>query len=130
MKGYELFAGAKLFSYLQAGRPIVGVLPPDETTKILHRVGVPTVADGDSPAEIVAVFQQLLDAWSGGTLSSLVPDRAACKAYSAERQTAALVCALEGKPAAEPFVPHSVEIPPSLREDIGAAAWAKACRQT
>jgi hypothetical protein len=130
MKGYELFAGAKLFSYLQAGRPIVGVLPPDETTKILHRVGVPTVADGDSPAEIVAVFQQLLDAWSGGTLSSLVPDRAACKAYSAERQTAALVCALEGKPAAEPFVPHSVEIPPSLREDIGAAAWANACRQT
>jgi glycosyltransferase involved in cell wall biosynthesis len=130
MKGHELFAGAKLFSYLKAGQPIVGVLPPDETTKILHRVGVSTVADGNSPAEIVAVFQQLLDAWSGGTLSSLIPDRAACQAYSAERQTAALVCALEGKPAAEPFVPHSVEIPPSLRGDIGAASWADACRQT
>lgn len=128
MKGYELFAGAKLFSYLQAGRPIVGVLPPDETQKILRRVGVPTVADGDSLEQIVAVFRQLLDAWSGGTLSALVPDRASCQAYSAEQQTAALVCALEGKPAAEPFVPHSVEIPPSLRGDIGAAAWANACR--
>ncbi len=129
MKGYELFAGAKLFSYLQAGRPIVGVLPPDETQKILQRVGVSTVADGDAPAQIVAVFQQLLDAWSGGTLSALIPNRAACQAYSAEQQTAALVCALEGKPAAEPFVPHSVEIPPSLRGDIGTAAWANACRQ-
>jgi hypothetical protein len=125
MKGYELFASAKLFSYLKAGRPIVGVLPPDETKKILQRVGVCTVANGDSPAEIVAVFQQLLDAWSGGTLPSLVPDRAACQAYSAERQTAALVCALEGKPAAEPFVPNSVEVPPSLWGDIADAAWAK-----
>jgi glycosyltransferase involved in cell wall biosynthesis len=130
MKGYELFAGAKLFGYLQAGRPIVGVLPPDETKKILHRVGVSTVADADSLSEIVAVFRQLLDAWAGGTLSALVPDRAACQAYSAERQTAALVCALEGKPAAEPFVPHAVEVPPSLWGDISDAAWAHACRQT
>jgi len=129
MKGYELFAGAKLFSYLKAGRPIVGVLPPDETKKILQRVGVPTVADADSPSEIVAVFCQLLDAWAEGTLSSLVPDRAACQAYSAEWQTAALVCALAGKPAAEPFVPNSVEIPPSLWGDIKDAAWAKAGRQ-
>ncbi len=130
MKGYELFAGAKLFGYLQIGRPIIGVLPPDETQKILRRVGVSTIADGDSPAQIVAVFRQLLDAWSGGTLAALVPNRAACQAYSAEQQTAALVRALEGKPAAEPFVPHSVEIPPSLRGDIGAAAWANAGRST
>ena len=48
MKGYELFAGAKLFGYLKAGRPILGVVPPDETTRILHRVGVTTVADANS----------------------------------------------------------------------------------
>lgn len=130
MKGYELFAGAKLFGYLKAGRPIVGVLPPDETKKILQRVGVSTVAAADAPAEIVAVFRELLDAWSGGTLSALVPDATACKAYSAERQTAALVCALEGKAAAEPFVPHAVEVPPSLSGDIGDTAWVHACRQT
>jgi glycosyltransferase involved in cell wall biosynthesis len=129
MKGYELFAGAKVFNYLKAGRPIIGVLPPDETKKILQRVGVRTVADSATPAQIVAVFRQLLDAWSGGTLSALVPDRAACAVYSAEWQTAALVRALEGKPAAEPFVPHAVEIPPSLCEDIGAAAGAHDSRQ-
>ena len=33
MKGYELFAGAKLFGYLKAGRPIIGILPPDEQEK-------------------------------------------------------------------------------------------------
>ena len=33
MNGYELFAAAKLFGYLKAGRPIIGVLPQDETNK-------------------------------------------------------------------------------------------------
>ena len=120
MKGHELFAGAKLFSYLKAGRPIVGVLPSDETKRILHRVGVSTVADGDSSSEIVAMFQRLLDAWSAGTLHSLVPNPVECDAYSAERQTAALACALEGKPAKNPFVPNSVEVPLSLRWEIAA----------
>lgn len=121
MKGHELFAGAKLFGYLKASRPIVGVLPQDETNKILHRVGVSTVANVESPSEIVAVLRQLLAAWSAGTLSSLVPDRAACEIYSAERQTAALVRALDGAPAAEPFIPGSAEIPPSLRRAIDSA---------
>ena len=124
MKGYELFAGAKLFGYLRAGRPILGVLPPDETRKVLNRVGVSTVADGDSPPEIVAALRRLLDAWSSRTLSSLLPDRGACEVYSAESQTAALVRVLEGKTAMEPFVPNSVEIPPSLREHIRSLAEA------
>jgi hypothetical protein len=114
-RGYELLAGAKLFDYLKAGLPIVGILPPDETKKTLLRVGVSTVANVDSASEIIAVLRQLLDAWSTQTLSSLVPNRATCEAYSAERQTAALVRALEGVPAAEPFVPGSVDIPSSLR---------------
>lgn len=129
-KGYELFASSKLFGYLKAGRPILGVLPRNEAKKILHRVGVSTVADVDSPSEIVAVLQRLLDAWSAGTLSSLVPNRSACEAYSAERQTAALIRALEGVPAAEPFVPGSVDIPPSLREDIGDGGWTSDYRRT
>jgi Glycosyl transferase 4-like domain len=118
MPGYELLAGAKLFGYLKAGRPIVGVLPQGEAQKILHRVGVSTVADVDSSGEIVDVLQQLLDAWSAGTLSSLVPDRAACEAYSAERQTVALIRALEGVLPLENFVPCCVEIPPSLQKII------------
>jgi hypothetical protein len=123
MKGYELFASAKLFGYLKAGRPIIGILPPDEARKILHHVGVSTVAEADSPAQIVDVLRRLLNAWSAGTLSALVPNRTACAAYSAERQTAALVRALEGMAATEPFVPGSVDIPPSLRREIDHKDW-------
>jgi hypothetical protein len=116
--GYELFAGAKLFGYLKAGTPIMGVLPNDETRKILLRVGVTTVADVDSRSEIVTVLRRLLDGWSQGKLSSLLPKPSECQAYSAKRQTQDLVRALEGTAALEPFVPGTVEVPPSLREEI------------
>lgn len=115
MRGYELFAGAKLFAYLKAGMPIVGVLPSDETKKVLLRVGVRTVADVDSPAEIVGVLRDLATAWSQEKLLTLLPDWTACENYSAQRQTEQLVRALEGVPAVESFVPGSVEVPPSLR---------------
>jgi len=115
MTGYELVAGAKLFEYLKARRPILGVLPEDEGKKILFRLGAITVADVDSPFEILTVLRRLIDAWSSGLLSALLPDRAAVDAYSAASQTAALVRALEGMPAVEPFVPGSAEVPPSLR---------------
>ena len=118
VKGHELFAGAKLFGYLKARRPIFGVLPQDETKKILDRVGVSTVANVDAPPEIVAILRQLWDAWSEGNLRSFLPEPAKCELYSAERQTEALVRALDGLPAAEPFVPGAVEIPPSLQEKI------------
>jgi hypothetical protein len=115
MRGYELFAGAKLFGYLKAGMPIIGVLPSDETRKVLLRVGVRTVADVDSSAEIAGVLRDLVIAWSQQKLLTLLPDRTACENYSAQHQTEELVRALEGVPAVESFVPGSVEVPPSLR---------------
>jgi hypothetical protein len=128
IKGHEILAGAKLFSYLKTGRPIIGIVPADETKKILHRIGLTTVADVNSPSDIVAVIRRLLDAWSERTLTRLVPDPAACEAYSAQQQTAALVRALEGTPPAEPFVPGSVEIPPSLQGEISDGGWVRDCR--
>jgi hypothetical protein len=96
-KGHELVAGAKLFGYLQAGRPIIGILPADETRRILGQVGNSLIADADSPTEVVAVFEKLIDAWSKGTLESLVPNRAACEVYSSSQQISALVAALDGE---------------------------------
>ncbi|MEO6203739.1 MAG: hypothetical protein ABIU05_27965, partial [Nitrospirales bacterium] len=122
MKGYEL-CGSKVFSYLKAGRPIIGILPEDEMKTVLHRVGVRTIADIDSPSEIATVFRQVLEAWREGTLSSFVPDRKSSETYSAKQQTLALVRALEGAPPVDPFVPGLVEIPPSLQGDIGKAGW-------
>jgi hypothetical protein len=125
MRGFELLVGAKLFAYFKSGRPIIGVLPLDETKSILHHLGVTTIADVESHDQIITVFSQVLDAWFHGTLSGLVPDKKACGRYSAERQTAALVHALEDKPAAEPFTPGSVDIPKSLRNYIGKDGWLK-----
>ncbi len=115
MKGYELFAAAKLFGYLKAGRPIVGVLPDDETKNVLRRVGACTVADVDSVPDITNILQLIIDHWCAGSLSSLAPDAKACDVYSSEYQTATLASALEGLPAKAPFVPGAQVIPPSLR---------------
>jgi hypothetical protein len=121
--GYELFAGAKLFGYLKAGHPIVGVLPTDETKNVLHDVGMTTIADVNSISEIAQVLRNVIDHWSSGTLSSLVPDPKACEAYSSERQTETLVYALEGLPPEEPFVPGQQRVPPSLGHIIENRNW-------
>jgi hypothetical protein len=123
MKGYELFAAAKLFGYLKTGRPIVGILPEDETKNVLTSVGVRTIADVDSVADITNLLRLIVDHWSAGTLSSIVPDAKACEAYSSDHQTAILVRALEGLPANKPFVPGAHAIPPSLRGIIENERW-------
>lgn len=119
------FRGSKIFGYLKAGRPIVGVLPDDENRKILRSVGVQTIANAGSISETVNLFQLLVDDWEAGNLSSLLPDPDKCKKYSAEYQTHALVQALEGLPALDPFVPGACKIPPSLQEFIGPQGWVK-----
>lgn len=93
---HDLVAGAKLFGYLQAGRPIIGVLPRDETRRILSQVGSTITADADSSAEVVAVFERVLNAWSNKNLDRFVPDPVACEAYSSRRQSLDLIAALGG----------------------------------
>jgi len=117
-KGYELVAGAKLFEYLKANRPIIGVLPDDQGKKILVSLGIKTLADVNSPTEIAAQFRTLIKAWLTDKLPSLLPNRTQCECYSAEQQTKALVQALTGGPATPPFVNGCVELPPSLRSNM------------
>ena len=124
MAGHELFAGAKLFAYLKSGKPILGVLPHDETRRILERVGVSTIADSGSVSEITAVLKRLVEASSSReALASLVPRPSACLDYSIERQIDALIRALEGKPPAEELVPGRTRIPASLVEFIAGGDW-------
>ena len=108
------FRGSKIFGYLKAARPIVGVLPDDENKRILQSVGVRTIAHAGSIPEIIEVFRRLVQTWSTGDLASLLPDPTACEKYSAERQTLALVRALEGLLSDEPFKPGACAVPPSL----------------
>lgn len=93
---HDLVAGAKLFGYLQAGRPVIGIVPRDETRRILSQVGSSLIADADSPAEVVQVLTKILEAWSGGTLEHLIPNRTACEGYSSNRQISDLIMALGG----------------------------------
>ncbi len=118
-RGHELVAGAKLFEYLKARRPIIGVLPNDETKKILESVGVSTIADVNSLNGILMTFRQVLDAWKRDALTDLLPNREACETYSAEKQSIALIRALEGEIAEKPFTSGAVNIPPSLQGEFG-----------
>jgi hypothetical protein len=118
MKGYELFAPAKLFAYLAAGRPILGILPADEAKRILREVGVSTVADVDSVSDIVSVLRVLLKHWQEHTLAGLVPDPVACQTYSAVHQARQLASALAGKLASLLFMPGGAQIPFSLQDDF------------
>jgi len=123
-KGVELLAGAKLFNYLKAARPILGAVPQGEAARILGEVGVTTIADAASAAHACEMLQRLFDGWCAGRLASFVPQRAACERYSARQQTAALTRALEGLPALQAFVPGALDIVPSLRPDFAAAGLA------
>jgi hypothetical protein len=124
-RGHE-FRGSKIFGYLKAGRPIIGVLPDDDQNrKILRSVGVGTFANIESPSQIAATLRQLVNAWREDDLPSLLPDPAACERYSAERQTQALVCALEGQPPKDAFKPGSCPVPPSLAGLIGPGGWVR-----
>jgi len=117
------FGGSKIFGYLKSGRPIVGVLPQDENTRILRSVGVSTIADAGSVAQIIELLRVLVHKWSSDELSSLLPNRSACEMYSAERQAQALVQALEGKPALDPFIAGSAAPAKSLEKLI--AEWTR-----
>jgi len=117
-KGHELVAGAKLFGYLQAGRPIIGIVPGDETRRILVQVGNSMIADADSPTQVMAVFERVIDAWSKKTLESLVPNRAACEAYSSSRQISALIAALDGALPQKVLTEESALLPQSLQSEL------------
>jgi hypothetical protein len=116
-KGHELVAGAKLFGYLQAGRPIIGIVPRDETRRILSHIGNSMIADADDPEEVSAVFEQVLNAWSSRTLDRLVPSRAACEAYSSSRQIMSLISALNGALPERVLTAEGSTMAPSLQSE-------------
>jgi glycosyltransferase involved in cell wall biosynthesis len=119
IRGHKLVAGAKLFEYLKARRPIIGILPQDETRNILKNVGVSTIPDVESPSAIALVFQRVLEAWINGSLDTLLPDPVKCATYSIEHQGVVLVDALEGKVSSKPFVSATLNHPlKCLREEI------------
>jgi len=116
-KAHEFVAGAKLFGYLQAGRPIIGIVPRDETRRILGEVGSCLVADGDVPKEVTTVFEKVLEAWANKTLDRFVPNRVACEAYSSVRQISDLIAALNGASPQKLLAVDMSSAPPCLQPE-------------
>ena len=115
---HDLVAGAKLFGYLQAGRPIIGIVPHDETRRILGRVGSPLIANADNPAEIVTVLKKILEAWSSGTLEQFIPNHAACEAYASNRQISDLIRTLNAvSPGKIPMV-ETPTVPTDVKSEV------------
>ncbi|MDH4079243.1 MAG: hypothetical protein OEU68_05455 [Nitrospira sp.] len=115
---HDLVAGAKLFGYLQAGRPIIGIVPRDETRRILGQVGSSLTADADSPSEVVTVMKKILEAWSSTTLEQFIPNRASCEAYSSNRQISDLITAVNGASAEKVPTAEVPAMPINLRSEV------------
>ena len=101
-QGYEL-CGSKVFGYLKAGRPILGILPADESRKVLERVGVSTIANIDSPEEIVGSSQaRPRDPGRPTVCHHSCPIRIDARFTRRQTRPRALVRALEGRPPLSP----------------------------
>ena len=66
----------------------------------------------------IAGLRRLGDALTEGRLAELLPDRAGSEAFSAERQTEALVRAFQGMQAPKLSVPGSTKVPAGLQEEL------------
>ncbi len=122
LRGHELCAGAKLFGYLKTGRPILGVLPEDETARILKQVGVTTIASAEDPGQIASLLERMASEWTAGRLASLAPDPSRSEDFSSENQIEHYLRALEDRSPLAPFVPCQTSVPPSLEEKVEAMA--------
>jgi len=79
---------AKLYEYLRAGRPILGLTDPrGDTAAVLREAGLDTIARLDAPDEIATLLERMLAASAGGALPLPRPD-AVARASRRERTRA------------------------------------------
>ena len=106
VEGAEGIVTGKLFEYLAAGRPIVGIGPPDgDAARILRETEAGRMFDFDDEAGLGAYLRAQIDAWSNGrAVGGARPDRIA--RYSRRVQTEALAEVLSRIAAASPSSDH------------------------
>jgi hypothetical protein len=81
---------AKIYEYLRAGTPIIGLTDPEgDTAWVLREAGLSTVARLDSADDICEVLPRFLNAIRQGTAESANP--AAVQAASRQGRSKALV---------------------------------------
>jgi hypothetical protein len=113
--GYEIYATSKIFHYLSLGRPILGIMPPNEGKRLLQSLRAGLRVDVESITEIESALLTLYRAWENGSLSHFLPTPESLQPYIEPNLTAALVLALSGLPAQHPYRKGEAEVPPSLQ---------------
>jgi len=85
---------AKIYEYLRAGKPILGLTDPDgDTAGVLHSAGLGDVARLDSVDEIAALLPAFVRAWRQG--ASVLPQQTAVQQASRRGRSQAFVALLE-----------------------------------
>lgn len=85
---------AKIYEYLRAGKPILGLTDPDgDTAGVLRRAGLNDVARLDSADEIAQVLPALVRAWREG--KAVLPQTPAVQQASRRGRSQALAALLE-----------------------------------
>lgn len=94
--GAALIVTGKLFEYLAAGRPVLGVGPvPGDAAALLDETGAGVMFDWEDADGVAAYVQACYAAWEAGTpVGGANPDRAA--AYSRRAAAAQLAALLDG----------------------------------
>jgi hypothetical protein len=97
MSGMEFFVASKVFHYLALERPVLGILPNNETKNILHIFGSQLLADVDSLRQVEQVLLKLYNAWQSDQLGNLVLSQDGLSKYSEPYLSEMLSQILDGK---------------------------------
>jgi hypothetical protein len=96
---------AKVYEYLRAGRPILGLTDPSgDTARVLRRAGVQHIARIDSREDIVRVLRDFIAAIRGRTVGA--PDAAYVRGASRRNRTRELAARLDAVAAERGRLPR------------------------
>lgn len=95
-RGDERVVYAKLFEYMAAGRPILGVMPPDaEVAELLRESGNAWLADVGNEEAVVRCLSAMYKEWSEGGRVTGGPQRSFVEVFERKRLSARLAEVLE-----------------------------------
>jgi glycosyltransferase involved in cell wall biosynthesis len=104
---YSGLVPGKLYEYMGAGRPILGLVPDSEAADLIRDLGWGEVVPPDDPEAIAAALQRLLALKRQGRLQGAYPMRGRDQ-FERRRQAAALAALLDEVTASAAPVPRRV----------------------
>jgi len=86
----------KIFEYIQAGKPILGIVPNGEASRFIQEAKIGFVADINDPVNIKTILKEIYEIWKRNEIMNVYkPDWDFMKSYEANFLTKNLVEILE-----------------------------------